>query len=89
MSQLSYHAGLLGASEATLGILCPVLETPVHEVCGETGEAPREDYHSSGTMCYHVLLGLEHMSCEEWLKELGLFSEVSRTAMENVIALCK
>lgn len=36
-----------------------------------------------------VVGGLEHMSCEEWLKELGLFSEVSRTAMENVIAVCK
>lgn len=54
-NQLSYHAGLHGANEATLGILCRVLETPVHEVCGETGEAPREDYHSGWGPGAHVL----------------------------------
>ena len=36
-----------------------------------------------------VVGGLEHISCEEWLKELGLFSQMRSTPMENVIAACK
>lgn len=35
-----------------------------------------------------VVGGLEHMSCEKWLKELGLFRPMRRTPMENVIAAC-
>lgn len=36
-----------------------------------------------------VLRGLENMSCEEQLGELGLFSRIRRTPMENTKAACK
>lgn len=37
-NEQSCYSSLLSRGEAALGILCPVLGSPAHKECGETGE---------------------------------------------------
>ena len=65
--QRGHPSPLLSTGEPTPGELSPVLGCPVQESHGHTGQSPAKGHQGK--------LGMENLSYEEKLRELGLFRQ--------------
>jgi len=61
-----HSAPLLRSGESPPGALSPALEPPAEEIHGAVGKGPEE--------AIKMVKESEHLSCEDRLRELGLFS---------------